>query len=819
LSLLWLSLAFLTGLLLAEVLGWSVGAWILLAGLSLTGLFAPRLYRRWRVTRHVSADLPTPEVLAEDAALNLPQPPVYSLSTILLLAGFFVCLGGIRLELARPASDPGQVSWYADLPDEIILHGVLIRPADPRDTFTSLLMQAQALQTQAAEVIPVEGRVLVRVTPGGDWQYGDEVLMSGQLTTPPEDEEFSYRDYLSRQGIYSYMSPADGVLLQRDQGNPIMAVIYNLKEHALATAYRIFPDPEASLMAGILLGVETGIPQDVRQAFVDTGTSHLIAISGFNIALVSGMIAFVLGRLFGQGRQAARRGAFVAAIMIAIYAILVGGEPPVIRAAIMAGLGLLASQLGRRQNGLTSLVFIAVIMALFNPYVIWQVGFQLTFAATLGLILFAEPLLNGFTRLAGRWLPADTLQRMANPVGEYFLFTLAAGFTVLPVLIYHFQRLSLVGILANPLVLPAQPPLMMLGGLAVISGLFFPALGQGIAYLCWPFATYTLRVVEGMANLPGSAISLGQVSTGAVLLFYLLLAGWALAGQQLKEWLRRQVPSALQTSNGLLALAVASMAVAAVLVWREGNVAPDGRLHLTVLDVGSGDGLLIQSPQGRWILVDGGPSSSRLAAGLGRRLPLFQRELDYLVVAATGDEQLAALPATLERYPAKQVLWAGQAGGSRSASALQQFLAAEQIPVLEAQSGQVLDLGQGAVLRLLTVGRRGAVLLLTWNKFRVLLPVGLDFDSLEKIMADPDLRELTALLLAENGYAPVNPPELFARLHPQMVLLSVGAGDRNNLPDAQTLQALDGYTLLRTDRHGWIELSTDGQQMWVEVEK
>ncbi len=139
----------------------------------------------------------------------------------------------------------------------------------------------------------------------------------------------------------------------------------------------------------------------------------------------------------------------------------------------------------------------------------------------------------------------------------------------------------------------------------------------------------------------------------------------------------------------------------------------------------------------------------------------------------------------------------------------------KEIPVHQAESGQSLDLGDGAVLKVLAVTSRGMVLLLEWGSFRAMLPVGLDFETMEAL--DPG--QVTAVLMAENGYAPLNTREWIEGLSPQVVLLSVAAGDRDGLPDPEAMQAAGGFNLLRTDRDGWIELSTDGERMWVEVEK
>jgi beta-lactamase superfamily II metal-dependent hydrolase len=173
----------------------------------------------------------------------------------------------------------------------------------------------------------------------------------------------------------------------------------------------------------------------------------------------------------------------------------------------------------------------------------------------------------------------------------------------------------------------------------------------------------------------------------------------------------------------------------------------------------------------------------------------------------------------MERFTPSNVLWAGNNYGTRSATNLWAELLTLSIPITQMQSGQRLDLGSNASLEVLSTDARGAVLLLNWNNFRLLLPMGMDFNSLQNLQPESSLREISALLLAESGYAPLNPPEFISFLRPQLALLSVAPADRTGLPSPETLDTLQGYNLLRTDQSGWIELTTDGTQMWVEVER
>ena len=504
-----------------------------------------------------------------------------------------------------------------------------------------------------------------------------------------------------------------------------------------------------------------------------------------------------------------RRGAIVSAIGIIFYTLLVGANAAVLRAAFLGLLTLFGHSLGRRQLGLNSLAFAAAFLSIFTPTVLWDVSFQLSFAATLGIMLYAEPFTEWFINFTARFMPRDRAIRLAGPVGGYFLLTLAAQLTTLPLMIYYFKRISFTSLIANPLILPAQPPLMVLGGLAVLAGMLFLPLGQLLAWAAWPFTAYTIRVVEWLSTIPYGSMPLGQIVFPFILLFYVVLFTITFARSRLSSLAQQLTP----------AIPLSLLVITTVLVWKAAFYAPDGLLHITVLDVGTGDAVLLQSPTGRSVLINGGPSMIKLSDALGRRLPPFQRALDWLVVADIDNEDLAGISRNLERFPPANVLWAGNTYGTRSATDLWTELTSMSIPITRMQPGQVLDLGSGALLKVLSIDPRGAVLLLEWDNFGFLLPMGMDFDALENLQRDSAMRNISAILLAESGYAPLNPPELISYLHPQLVVLSVAPADKTGTPSPETLEALKGYNLLRTDLNGWIEITTDGKQIWVEVER
>ncbi len=327
----------------------------------------------------------------------LRKPLLSRLPPIVLAAFFF--LGGYCYQAAQITGEPHHVSWYNEK-GLVDMNGVITHPPEVHSQFTYLTVKVGAfsapdLDPNAAYSGDVEGKVLVQVLSGNAYQYGQRLSLRGKLQTPPDGVDFSYRDYLQRKGILSLMAYPQVKIIESQAGSPILAAIYRLKQHSQATLYQIFPSPEAELLSGILLGDDNGLSAELKTAYQISGTAHIIAISGFNITLLAGIITAASNRLLG-----ARKGILVAIILISAYTILVGADAAVVRAAIMGSLGMLGVLVGRRNNGLNILGLTALGMCLLNPQLPWDVGFQLSFMATLGLIIYARPLEFTLARMA-----------------------------------------------------------------------------------------------------------------------------------------------------------------------------------------------------------------------------------------------------------------------------------------------------------------------------------------------------------------------------------------------------------------------------------
>lgn len=787
--LLWMSLAYLAGLVLGAAPAVNPLYWLLAASSALAAcLFARRLPR----------GLPGANGRLANAARWLASHQQFLRLPPLLLAAVFA-LGAwqVRSVLAGPRQ--GDVAAFNGQ-GRYQLVGVVSAPPDRREDSTYIrfaIESAAAVSANGAagDPQPARGMIMVMVPGRVDWRYGDRFALTGSPTAPPENQEFSYRDALARKGIHSYLSYPRAQRLSTGAGSPIMAAIYSLRERAYAKLYELFPAPEAPLLAGILLGIESDLTPEWKRAFRDTGTAHIIAISGFNIALLaavfSGFFQRVLPRWWAAG---------LAALAISGYTILVGAQPSVVRAAIMGSLGLLGGLLGRRMAGLAglnTLAFTAALMCLSNPLLPRDPSFQLSFGATLGLMLYAEPLQSGFQRMAAARVGNQTARRLAGPVGEYILFTLAAQFTTLPVIAYHFERLSLSSLLTNPLVLPAQPLLMILSGLAVVAGLVFDPLGRLLAGLAWPFSAYSLRVVEAAAHLPGGSISLGTVDgTKALLLAVLALSPFAFsqAPSALRSTVFARVRSHLRPAAVLLVAALL-----AVLALRAAATRPDGRLHLSLFNQEGQPVALLQSPHGARLLIGGGPGGNRLTSALGRRLPL-DHTLDAAMIYDCSRSSLESLPVLAERLTIRQTWWGCLPADERQARELNERLLERAVDSQRLAGGRVLDAG-GAALEILPGTPKNAAVWLSAGNLRMLLPGRLSAAGLGARVHQPSL-----LVLGEADLYSTEPHEWEA-LRAQVVIAALGPDLRAGLPGR--------WIILRPDQ--WAEVVSDGAQMWIEV--
>lgn len=520
--------------------------------------------------------------------------------------------------------------------------------------------------------------------------------------------------------------------------------------------------------------------------------------------------------LSGLGRRTlgARRAVLPTLAGIALYTLLVGASPSVVRAAIMGGLYVLAAHLGRPRHALTLLGAAALAMTLWNPLLLWDVGFQLSFAATLGLILHAGPLQ---ARLSNA-VPG----RVAALFGEAILVTLVAQLWVAPILVHNFRQFSIVSLLANALIAPAQPAVMILGGSAALAGILWEPLGAALAWVAWPFLAWTIEVVNGLARLPGASLEVEPLGLIPAALYY--------GGLLSLSWLRQGLEAirhALVARPSARTLAIGAVALLDVAIWTGVAQGPDGYLHITFLDVGQGDAILIETPEGSAILVDGGPDPARLRTALGQELPFGDRDLELVVLTHPQEDHLAGLLAALESYEVEMLLHAGQPCDTSVCDRFWAEAEASGAPLHEVKAGTRIETASGLSVEVLhppgthlmgtsaDANNNSIVLRLVWGRLSVLLTGDIEEEA-ERVISRSG-RELRSVVLKvpHHGSATSLSPPFLGRVSPQVAVISVGADNTYGHPAPSTLAKLEGIAVLRTDAEGTIEIVSDGERYWV----
>jgi competence protein ComEC len=515
-------------------------------------------------------------------------------------------------------------------------------------------------------------------------------------------------------------------------------------------------------------------------------------------------------------------------VFIALYAALVGAAASVVRAVIM-GIAYLASLrlMGRPTLAVAGLFTAAMVMTLAQPNTLWDVGFQLSFAATLGLMLYAGP----WTRRLDRGMPdvisPQVSNRMKRLLTEGVIVTLAAQALTVPLLLFHFGRLSLASLPANFLVLPAQPGVMTTGGIVLLSGLIWPAAGRAAGLIAWPFLAYTVDVIDLLSRLPGASLFLSLSLPGLIAVYVAIATLTVLAtleGEQRRALLAR-IPIGRKTAA---ATAAAVLVLVLLAVWLRGR--PDGRLHVAFLDVGQGDAIFIQSPSGRQLLIDGGRFPSVVLDELAQQMPFWDRSIDLVLATHPDEDHVAGLVSVLERYQVSGLITNGvDAAGDPAFESLLEAATRAGIAIHAAQAGEVISL-DGARLEILRAGAAGTeenrndasiVARLDYGNLSLLLTGDAEVVAEEALLQSGCNLDAVILKAGHHGANTSSSAPFLAAVSPQVIVISVGDDNSFGHPSPAMLEraAATGAIVLQTDELGTLELVSDGRQMWWTAER
>jgi competence protein ComEC len=717
---------------------------------------------------------------------------------VIALAVALAVVAGYRLDGALA---PPGIPLSAYVGQEVIITGTVVSEPDPGDLSTGYDIRVERLELRDGRVLERAGTIRAWLHQYASYLPGDRFRLEGKLEAAPVFDGFDYRAYLARRGIGGTMGFPKSKLLAEGP-RTVTRELTRLRLDLDRSLQRALPEPEASLGAGIAFGRDGGLSREAKEDFNASGLRHLVAVSGANLVMVAALTMAIAVRVIGR-----RRAWPLAALTVAAYVVIAGFEASVVRAAIMTAVLFAGEVVGRPQSGLPGLAAAIIVMTAIAPGQAVEPGFQLSAAATAGLLTLGPWLRSAFDGLR-QWWPASWLPGWLTEVAA---LSLAATIATTPVTWAHFGAISLVGPLANVV---AQP---------IVALAFWTSLATAVIGLAWPGAApwtgaaayYPLAFIVDLAReaaaLPASSASVGPApiswSVAGV-------AGFAAVAGLLYRYLPPaiQLPDAARSRSALgnrLLLAGASGALALQIAL--GLSGDSSALTIDVLDVGQGDAILLTTPGGRQVLVDGGPSGLRLARELGAVMPYWDRSVELVIISHPQEDHIGGLPALAARYTLGPVVSNGDRNESttgdlvdRSFSQRAVVAAAGDRFEIDGVSFEVLWPRGDSAGRTGELNDRSLVLLVGYAGVQMLLTGDIEASAQRQLLAR-GLAPVDVLKVPHHG-ARTSDRAFLSSIVDGLAVISVGAGNRFGHPHPATLEALSGTTVLRTDVDGRIRI-------------
>ena len=649
----------------------------------------------------------------------------------------------------------------------------------------------------AARVLRFRGRVVseavqLELPPGRAPPQGAELELFGQIAEPEGGEDFDERRFLRRRGVH--------VLLRADEWRVVGARggvggLADWLRRALVRGLDGVEGQRRAVLAGVVLGEDEGLSEDVRDAFRASGLYHLLAVSGQNVALLAAGVA-----LFAWLLRLSRRTIEVLVLLaIAAYVLAVGWQPSVVRAGVAGALASIAWLTARDRDRWWLFLAGAAVLLAWNTYALLEPGFQLSFVAVAAIFLGVPPLLR-------------VLEGYPVPRGLAIVLSVSTvcGLATAPILWLQFDAVPVYSVLANALAAPVVGGLL---GLALLAGLLAPIAPSAAYALAWVdgwLAAYLIACAKAVARLPFAQFSSGRalVALVAAALFVAVFA-------------RLRAPRPLRA---LVLLATCSLALVAWVV-RAGPdpPPPPAGLRVTFLDVGQGDGCLVEAPGVR-LLVDQGPPDARVADQLRR---LVVQQLTALVLTHPQRDHVGGAADVLRKLRVGFVLDPRLATTGPEQQEAMREVRRRRVRVVAARAGHAFRIGRLRVTVLWPDGPgfpgedpnlRATILLVSYGQVDLLLTA--DAESPVTLPLDPPPVEI--LKVAHHGSADQGLPELLERLRPRVAVISVGLDNDYGHPTPSTVRALErapGLRLYRTDLDGRVVVESDGARLWVRSER
>jgi competence protein ComEC len=655
---------------------------------------------------------------------------------------------------------------------------------------TPFALRAPAQVVRFGET-PLRERVLLELPPERAPPQGAVLELRARPVEPRGPETgFDERGWLARQGVHVVLRGEDARIVGRRGG--IGGVADRLHAHVEKTLARGTRGERRAVLTGIVLGEDDGIDKSLRDAFQASGLTHLLAVSGQNVAITAVGVVWA-ARLAGIGRLA---GEGVAILVVLAYALAVGWQPSVVRAAVAGILASLGWITARPRDRWHAMAIGALVLLAWTPSAALEPGFQLSFAAVAAIFVVVP-------RVAG----VPDAYPMPRGLWDVLVVAVACGLVTAPIVWLHFGAVALWTVPANLAAEPAMPPLIALSLASAAIEPVLPDASAALAWLAGGCAAWIALVAKIVSAWPSA-----QIHSALALVLILSTAAAAVGVRRLPRYRRRS--AAIGLVSLMLTVAAGAYALRPLPSWT-----PPAGLRVTFLDVGQGDSTLLEAPGGA-VLVDEGPPEADVA---GQLRAMGVRALTAIVLTHPQRDHIGGASAVLDRLHVGEVEDPGIEAPSADHDAAVAAARRHRVPVEIVHQGDAFRIGRLRI-RILWPDEPGppsedpnqhaVVILASYGTTDVLLTADAESDVTGRLRIPP----AEVLKVAHHGSEDPGLPDLLRSLRPRLAVISVGQGNDYGHPRPETIAALrafPGLETLRTDENGRIVVESDGRKITV----
>ncbi len=720
-------------------------------------------------------------------------------------------------------TDTSLLHYVNDDEQETTLIGVVgERPAIKGKTI-SLIVDAESL-LHNNRMKQVEGKVTVSFWKDSLSQqtfsalsYGRKISLTGIIQLPSKIHnpgDFDYRRYLSLKGIYArlYVASEQQMQLQGQTGIWILTdIIHPFRDWIRQTFDTMVGGEEANLLKGLVIGEQDELAPDMKLAFTNAGLMHILAVSGLNVGLVTVM----LWSVFSIFRFPRLGTGLLTIVSLAIFCVLTGGEASVLRAVIMASV-IIAGKIFEHKTNLYNVVAIAAFTILLtNARWLFDVGFQLSFVAVVSLA-YLYPKMERLVEKLPKWMQAN------NFVKKYIFLSmvvsLAATIGTLPFTAYYFHKISIIGIVMNLIAVPLSGVILVLGCLVVLGAAISTWLGSVYAVAAYASAWILLRFTEWGGNLPFSVIPLQITISQAIGLFVLIIILFEMHRPRVRRY-----------------AIIGMLLIANVVIFSSLFAKPSQILRTTMIDVGQGDAILVELPNGKNILIDAGTRSNKGVMGDNRVSSFLSSKgisiIDAFIISHPHADHMGGALQVVNHSEIKTIYESNAQSKSQLVAEFERFTDSLRIKKDILYSGEQIQLDENVRLYVLhpftfsdsgggNINNHSVVMKLVYGKTSLLL-CGDAEEPVENNLVESygDFLHSNIIKAGHHGSNTSSSLEFLNAVDPDIALISAGKKNKFRHPSPVVLERYQslGYKTERTDSHGSIIYESDGT-MWQEID-